>query len=86
MAAIKVTSKRQVTFPLAVCAELGLKAGDTLTLDPQVLEGERVWVLRRAQSRNTGWFGRFRSYARGKNHTMSAIRRSIARAREHGLT
>ncbi len=86
MAAIKMTSKRQVTFPHAVCAELGLKAGDTVTLEPELVDGRRAWVLRRTEDPDARWFGSLRRYARGKGHGMAAIRRSIARAREHGLT
>ncbi len=84
MATIKLTSKRQATFPRAVCDEMHLKPGDKLELAPKVVDGERVWVLRPQPATEARWFGCLRRYARGKRHSMGAIRRSIAEARKHG--
>ena len=46
MAKIKLTAKRQATLPAAVCDELGVTAGDTLTLERRLMDGEAVWILR----------------------------------------
>lgn len=85
MAAIRMTAKRQATFPRAVCEEMHLKPGDTLTVEPGVVDGERVWVLRPQQAPDTSWFGSLARYARGKPHSMSAIRKSMAEARKRGI-
>ncbi len=58
-----MTAKRQATFPAALCQELGLKAGDTLDLEPHVEEGRKVWLLRRSGEADRPWFGSLRSYA-----------------------
>jgi len=87
MATIRLTAKRQATFPRRVCTELRLRPGDALALEEKVIAGERVWVLRRAPAadvRRAPWFGRLRRYARGKSAAMTAIRRSIERARQDG--
>ncbi len=83
MATIKLTSKRQATFPRAVCDEMHLNPGDKLELAPKVVDGERVWVLRPQPATEARWFGCLRRYARGKPHRMSAIRKSVTRARKH---
>ena len=86
MSTIRLTSKRQATFPRAVCEEMDLKPGDTLDVEARVVDGERVWVLRPEPRADTSWFGCLRRYARGKRHSMSAIRKSIAEARKRGAT
>jgi len=82
MAAIRLTSKRQATFPRAVCEEMHLKPGDSLVIETRIVDGERVWVLRPERPPDTSWFGSLRRYARGKTHGMDAIRKSIANARK----
>jgi len=84
LATIKLTSKRQATFPRAVCKEMDVKPGDALTLEQRVVDGERVWILRPEARSDAEWFGCLRSYARGKPHGMAAIRKSIREARKRG--
>ena len=84
MAAIRLTSKRQATFPRALCEEMRLKPGDRLALDARVVDGERVWVLRPDRQEEPSWFGCLERYARGKSHDMESIRKSIAEARKRG--
>ena len=76
---IRLTSKRQATFPVAMCKELGLKPGDEVTLERGVRNGEVVWVLRQAEPA-TSWIGSLSRYARGKSHKMERIRESVGRA------
>ena len=75
---IKLTSKRQATFPVDLCAELGLRAGDELTVERREVHGESAWLLRPARA-DTSWVGSLKLYAKGKSHRMSAIRTSIAK-------
>ena len=81
MATIRLTAKRQATFPRAVCEALHLSPGDAITLDTTLLDGEEVWVLRPKRKPAPRWFGRLRRYARGKPHGMAAVRKSIAKGR-----
>jgi len=39
---IKLTSKRQATFPVEVCRQLDLRAGDEIELIPRVQDGDQV--------------------------------------------
>ncbi|NQT54561.1 AbrB/MazE/SpoVT family DNA-binding domain-containing protein [bacterium] len=84
MPTIKLTSKRQATFPRAVCEEMNLRPGDRIELEPAEVDGQQVWVLRPKEPLEMPWFGRFREYARGKPHDMKSIRKSIAEARKRG--
>jgi bifunctional DNA-binding transcriptional regulator/antitoxin component of YhaV-PrlF toxin-antitoxin module len=82
MATIKLTSKRQATFPRELCESLGLQPGDELRLVPRVADGERVWVLQVVEMPDRPWFGRLRKYAgAAAGHSMGAIRDSIRRGR-----
>ena len=81
---IRLTSKRQATFPRSVCEEMHLKPGDKLTLDARVVDGERVWVIQPDREEEPSWFGCLQRYARGKAHDMKSIRMSIAEARKRG--
>jgi bifunctional DNA-binding transcriptional regulator/antitoxin component of YhaV-PrlF toxin-antitoxin module len=84
MPTIKLTSKRQATFPRKVCEELNLKPGDPIELVPKVLDGHRVWILQTQDAAETPWFARLGDYAKGKRHDMDAVRKSIAEARTRG--
>lgn len=75
---IKLTSKRQATFPKYVCETLGVGPGDTLILAPVTSGTETEWVLR-SEKNDMPWFGALRSYAEGKDHSPSAIKASIAK-------
>jgi hypothetical protein len=81
---IRLTAKRQATFPRAVCEEMHLSPGNRLTLDREVVRGEKVWVLRPEPPAQPAWLGCLRRYARGKPHGMAAIRQSILEARKRG--
>lgn len=74
---IKLTAKRQATFPGHVCEELGVQPGDTMRIEKRVLEGQPVWVLVPTKH-DTSWFGSLRRYGVGKDHRMSAIWKSVA--------
>ncbi|HUT32217.1 MAG TPA: AbrB/MazE/SpoVT family DNA-binding domain-containing protein [Planctomycetota bacterium] len=84
MASIRMTAKRQATFPRAVCEEMRLSPGDKVALDRRVVDGELVWVLRPEKPSVPKWFGSLRRYARGKCHSMDAIRKSIEKAKKRG--
>jgi len=81
---IRLTSKRQATLPRALCDELHLAPGDAILVDARVVDGERVWVLRPAAAPRTEWFGSLKKYAEGKSHDMTAVRKSIQKARADG--
>ena len=74
---IKLTSKRQATFPFQVCKELGISAGDNLILERKKIDGEFTWVLKPLKKIETKWFAGLQKYATGKEHDMKSIRASI---------
>lgn len=79
---MKLTSKRQATLPARVCESLGVSPGDEILLDPRESEdGSIVWLLKPAQPKARPWLGSLRAYAKGKDHSMKAVRRSILEAR-----
>lgn len=79
---IKLTTKRQVTFPAKVCEQLGLKPGDELDLKPRVENGEQFWVLQKRRTPPRPWLGSLRAYAKNATgHSIKSIRDSIARGR-----
>jgi bifunctional DNA-binding transcriptional regulator/antitoxin component of YhaV-PrlF toxin-antitoxin module len=78
---IKLTSKRQVTFPAEVCESLGVGAGDRLVLTSMMVKGRTVWMIEPPQPDDSAWFGALHKYARGRSHDMAAIRASIAAGR-----
>lgn len=80
MPAIKLTAKRQGTFPKALCDELQVGPGDKLLLEPRVIDGETVWVLRPKAS-DWSWVGSVKVPANA-SHDMDDIRASIARGRK----
>jgi bifunctional DNA-binding transcriptional regulator/antitoxin component of YhaV-PrlF toxin-antitoxin module len=75
---LMLTSKRQATLPAALCEELGVGPGDSLTLERREIDGEPVWVLR-ASKPDWSWLGAARAYARGRSNDWSDVERSIAR-------
>ena len=75
---MKITSKRQATLPAALCSELGVKPGDRLLLERRQIRGSRMWVVSVPEKEKSKWLGSLRKYAKGKNHGMDSIRRSIA--------
>lgn len=83
MSKIKLTAKRQATFPSKVCRELGVAPGDELELKPAKVRGESVWVLKPASKSRSKWIGSLNRYAgnAGKDHSMESIRKSVAQGR-----
>lgn len=81
MLKIKLSSKRQATFPKKVCEALGVQPGDEISLDAREEAGGPVWVVKPAALKNRPWLGSLRSYARGKSHDMESIRNSIKNGR-----
>jgi bifunctional DNA-binding transcriptional regulator/antitoxin component of YhaV-PrlF toxin-antitoxin module len=84
MTTIKMTAKRQATFPRALCKELNLEPGDAIGVQKRIIEGKAVWCLEPISEPDLSWMGRFRKQARGKRHDMESIRRSIGRSRKKG--
>ena len=76
---IKLTSKRQATFPAQLCRELGVKAGEELILERKKIEGDVVWIIKPKKRVNTKWFSGLKKYAQDKNHDMESIRSSIGK-------
>jgi bifunctional DNA-binding transcriptional regulator/antitoxin component of YhaV-PrlF toxin-antitoxin module len=79
---LRLTSKRQATFPVETCEALGLRPGDVLELEPRIEHGERLWLLRQRPTRSRAWVGSLGPFITPvKSHSMTAIRRSIAAGR-----
>lgn len=84
MLKIKLSSKRQATFPKQVCESLGIEPGDEVLLDRRAENDREVWLLRPAKEADRPWLGSLRSYAVDKSHDMDDIRASIDRGRSAG--
>lgn len=81
-ATVKLTSKRQATFPAEVCENLGVGPGDEIELVPRVEEGERLWVLRKRSVPGRPWLGVLQDYAENADdHSIEAVRESIRKGR-----
>ena len=81
MQALKMTSKRQVTFPVKVCEELKIRIGESILIDKREIDGSPAWVLMPTKQEDKVWFGAFKEYAKGKSDELSDIRDSIGRKR-----
>ena len=79
---LKMTSKRQATFPLRVCEALGVGPGSEIILERRKIDGKPAWLLKTKTSTENKWFGALKRYARGKRHDMQSIRKNIARSRK----
>lgn len=80
---MRLTSKRQVTFPLATCLALGIKPGDAIDVELVTGESGYHWVLKPKLKRERPWLGMLKKYAINANdHSMEAIRASIQRGRQ----
>jgi bifunctional DNA-binding transcriptional regulator/antitoxin component of YhaV-PrlF toxin-antitoxin module len=77
---IKLTAKRQATFPAALCREMGVQPGDRLVLERREIDGEASWVLRRPAP-DWEWAGSLKEYGSGRSHEWEAIEASIERGR-----
>ena len=83
MHVVTITSKRQATFPAALCKELGLAPGTKVAVERRRVGDETVWILKGPEP-DWSWIGSLRRYARGKSHRLRDIRQSIARGRARG--
>jgi bifunctional DNA-binding transcriptional regulator/antitoxin component of YhaV-PrlF toxin-antitoxin module len=82
-ATVKLTSKRQATFPAELCEEMGLIPGDELELIPRAEGGERYWILQKRKSPDRPWFGSLKAYAGNvEDHSIEAMRESIRAGRK----
>jgi bifunctional DNA-binding transcriptional regulator/antitoxin component of YhaV-PrlF toxin-antitoxin module len=81
MALITLTSKRQATFPVRLCEELNLSPGDLIEVEAAELSGERVWVLRPRKMTARPWLGCLGTKTQVEEHSMAAVRTSIAAGR-----
>lgn len=88
MATIKLTAKRQATFPVEVCKQLGVTCGDSLEILPLQLDNETVWVLKPPARATSPWIGSLRKYAGNAKRPWNreehgdSIGRAIARDSE----
>ncbi len=71
MPTIKITAKRQATFPSEVCDALGVKPGDSIALEEQVRKGERIWVLKPVREAKHSWLFSLSKYARKSSRPWS---------------
>jgi len=76
MSVIKLTAKRQGTFPTQLCEELGVESGDKLEVVPLIVNGNPVWVLKPLKNSDS-WIGSLKSYAKSNLHDKDSIRKSI---------
>ncbi len=76
---IRLTSKRQATFPVQLCRELGVKAGEELILERRKIEGDTAWIIRPKKQIEKKWFSGLKKYAQGKDHNLESIRVSIGK-------
>jgi bifunctional DNA-binding transcriptional regulator/antitoxin component of YhaV-PrlF toxin-antitoxin module len=85
MSIIRITSKRQATLPKALCDEMGVQPGDSLSVERLSVEDEDAWVIRLVESsQKPAWMGSLKRYAVGKVHDMESVRHSIKEARGRG--
>jgi bifunctional DNA-binding transcriptional regulator/antitoxin component of YhaV-PrlF toxin-antitoxin module len=81
MAFIKLTAKRQATFPVEVCRQLGIAPGDTLLLEAVRHGKETVWILKPTGQYRPKWLGRLKSYAKNAPAPWSRERHGAATVR-----
>ena len=81
MTTIKITAKRQATFPSEVCDALGVKPGDRIALEEQTRKGERVWVLKPVRAPKPSWLFSLAKYAKNASHPWTREHDGDATAR-----
>ena len=81
MASIKLTSKRQATFPAEVCRQLGFCPGDSLELTAIRHDSEMVWILKPAKQLRPSWLGRLRQYVTPSHEPWSREHHGAAATR-----
>ena len=79
MPSITLTSKRQATLPKELCEQLHITGGDEINLEPRVIDGETVWILR-PKTVDWSWVGSVK-VPPNASHEMDDVRASIARKR-----
>ena len=82
MPSLKITTKRQATFPVETCDALRIGPGDIVDVESRVIDDEQVWILRPRRTPDRSWIGSLRDQARAQEHSMESIRRSIAEGRK----
>lgn len=82
MSIIRITSKRQATLPKALCDEMGVQPGDSLSVERTSVDDQDTWVIRPVESaRKPRWVGSLKKYASDKTHDMESVRKSIEEGR-----
>jgi len=82
MPSLKITAKRQATFPVETCEALRIGPGDIVDVEARVIDDEQVWILRPRKTPDRSWIGSLRAQAHVQDHSMESIRRSIAEGRK----
>ena len=82
MPSLKITTKRQATFPVETCDALRIGPGDIVDVEPRVIDDEQVWILRPRKTPDRSWIGSLRDQVRAQDHSMESIRQSIAEGRK----
>lgn len=79
---LKLTSRRQATFPAGVSDALGIRPGDTMELEPKEVGGQTLWVLKPLANPDLSWIGCLKTKSRPTSqHSMEAVRASILTGR-----
>ncbi len=83
---IRMTTKRQATFPRQLCEEMRLQPGNAIEIEPMTLNGRRVWVLSALpELPNMDWVGSLRrSAGNAKALSMEAVRAKIVEGMADG--
>ena len=81
MATIKLTAKRQATFPAEVCKELGVESGDSLEITPLHHGNQIVWVLKAMVKTKPKWMGALKQYAKNAKKPWTREEHGEATAR-----
>jgi bifunctional DNA-binding transcriptional regulator/antitoxin component of YhaV-PrlF toxin-antitoxin module len=80
---LKITAKRQATFPKETCDALRIAPGDVIDLERREEHGESLWVLRPKKPMPRKWIARLANRVKpGTDHSIQAIRKSIAARRK----
>ena len=76
MVTIKLTSKRQATFPKQLCEDLDLNPGDEIEIEQVRRNNQKVWVIKK-KAPDLSWVGCFKGYANKKDNSWESIQKSI---------
>ena len=64
MPTIKLTAKRQATFPSQLCEDMGIRPGDQIQLIPSKRKGKRVWTMKPVRKETSSYLGILRKYVK----------------------